>query len=234
MLQIACKDPFGKGIMQAYKNENLILEKFEVGPFMVNAYIIGCLKSGQAAIVDPGDQGDLLLKRCRELKLTPKYILNTHGHADHIMDNRYVKEHSQAQIVIHPDDAGMLTDPQLNVSALFAMPLTSPPADLYFREGEIFHVGEIPFEVLHLPGHSPGSVCLFHDPIVLVGDVLFAGSIGRTDFPGGSYEVLVNNIRNKLLPLGDQVQAFPGHGPETTLGRERRSNPFLNDAIFGL
>lgn len=219
--------------MQAYKNEHLLLERFEVGPFMVNAYIIACLKSGQAGIVDPGDEGDLLLNRCRELNLVPKYIINTHGHADHIMDNGYVKERSKAQIIIHPQDARMLTDPQLNVSALFAMPMTSPPADLHFREGEAFSVGEVAFDVLHLPGHSPGSVCLFHDPIALVGDVLFAGSIGRTDFPGGSHEMLVDNIRKKLLPLGDHVRVFPGHGPETTLGQERRTNPFLNEGILG-
>jgi glyoxylase-like metal-dependent hydrolase (beta-lactamase superfamily II) len=220
--------------MQVYKNENFILERFEVGPFMVNAYILGCLKSGTAAIIDPGDEGDRILTRCEELNLKPEYILNTHGHADHIIDNRYVKERCGAQIVIHSLDADMLTDPQKNVSAAFAMPLTSLPADLHFKEGENFKVGEISLEVLHLPGHSPGSVCLFHDPVAIVGDVLFAGSIGRTDFPGGSYEMLVNNIRTKLLPLGDHVIAFPGHGPETTLGQERRTNPFLNDAIFGI
>jgi glyoxylase-like metal-dependent hydrolase (beta-lactamase superfamily II) len=219
--------------MQVYKNEDLILERFEVGPFMVNAYILGCLKTSEAAIIDPGDEGDRILKRCEELNLTPKFILNTHGHADHIIDNRYVKEKSKAQIVIHALDADMLTDAEKNRSVFFGMPLTSLPADLQFKEGENFTVGEISLEVLLLPGHSPGSVCLFHDPIAIVGDVLFAGSIGRTDFPGGSYEMLVNNIRTKLLPLGDHVLAFPGHGPETTLGQERRTNPFLNDSIFG-
>ncbi len=220
--------------MEVFKNENLLLERFEVGAFMVNAYIIGCLKSGQAGIVDPGDEGALLIKRCKELELTPDYILNTHGHADHIRDNDYVKRETGAKIVIHPKDASMLTNPTLNISAMMGLPWTSPPADLHFKEGKTFHVGEVAFDVLHLPGHSPGSVCLIHDPIVIVGDVLFCGSIGRTDFPEGSYEQLVGNIREKLLPLGDHIQVFPGHGPDTTLGQERRTNPFLNDSIFGI
>lgn len=215
--------------MTVYKDDNLILERFEVGPFWVNAYIIGCLKSHQAAIIDPADEGDRLLERCRELGLTLQCIINTHGHADHIMDNKYVKDNTGVPIVIHPADAPMLTDARLNRSAYFGMPLTSPPADKFFREGEDFNIGDVAFEVLHLPGHSPGSVCLLHNGIAIVGDVLFEGSIGRTDFPGGSYEMLVGNIHKKLLPRGDDVRVFPGHGPDTTLGRERRHNPFLLD-----
>lgn len=205
----------------------MVLEVFEVGAFMVNCYILGCLKTQIAAIVDPGDQSDLILERCRDLNLTPKFILNTHGHADHIADNGYIKKETRADIVIHPLDAPMLTDPQLNMSAMFGTPWTSPPADLHFKEGENFRVGALEFEVLHLPGHSRGSVCLIHDPIAIVGDVLFAGSIGRTDFPGGSYEQLVGNIMRKLLPLEDHVQVYSGHGPATTIGEERRHNPFL-------
>ncbi len=219
--------------MEVFRNDELILERFEVGFFMVNTYILGCLKTGEGAVIDPGDEGERIVNRCRELNLKIRYIVNTHGHADHIMDNRYVKEKTGARIVIHPADAQMLTDPEANVSAAFSMPMTSPPADDYFREGDPFAIGEIHFDVLHLPGHSPGSVCLIHDPIAIVGDVLFAGSIGRTDFPGGSYEMLVGNIRRKLLPLGDHIIAFPGHGPETTLGQERRTNPFLNESGWG-
>ncbi len=220
--------------MKVFENEDVILERFEVGPFMVNTYILGCLKTGKAAIIDPGDEGDRIVTRCEELELTPEYIINTHGHADHRIDNGFVKEKTGAQIVIHPLDAKMLEDPKLNVSAAFSMPLTSPPADLFFKEGEDFKVGDVSLQVIHAPGHSPGSVCLFHDPIAIVGDVLFARSIGRTDFPGGSYEMLIGNIIKKLLPLGDHVIAFPGHGPDTTLGQERRTNPFLNESQFGL
>lgn len=201
---------------------------------MVNAYIVGCLRTGIAGIVDPGDEGEFLVNRSRALGLQSDYILITHGHADHIRDNEYVKRETDAKIVIHPKDAPMLTNPIQNISAMMGMPWTSPPADLYFREGEPFRVGEIVFDVLHLPGHSPGSVCLVHDPIALVGDVLFCGSIGRTDFPEGSYEQLVGNIKKKLLPLGDHVRVFPGHGPDTTMGQERRTNPFLNEPILGI
>lgn len=218
--------------MQVYRNDNLILERFEVGAFMVNAYIIGCLKTGEAGVVDPGDEGEMLVDRCRELNLDPKYILNTHGHADHIRDNEYVKKLTNAKIVIHEKDASMLTNPRLNISAFMGLPWTSPPADLFFKESEPFKIGDVSFDVIHIWGHSPGSVCLIHDPIAIVGDVLFCGSIGRTDFPEGSYGALVDGIREKLLPLGDHIEAFPGHGPETTLGQERKTNPFINDSFF--
>ncbi|TKJ41768.1 MBL fold metallo-hydrolase [candidate division LCP-89 bacterium B3_LCP] len=218
--------------MQVYKDDDLIIERFEVGIYMVNTYIVGCLKTQEAAIVDPGDESDRILKRCEELDLTVKYILNTHGHVDHIQDNEHIKNRTNAQIVIHEKDAGMLTSPRSNISAFIGEPKTSPPADLMFQAGVTFNVGEVAFDILHIPGHSPGSICLIHDPVAIVGDVLFCGSIGRTDFPDGSYEQLTNGIREKLLPLGDHFIAFPGHGPETTLGQERRTNPFINDALF--
>ena len=218
--------------MQVYKSNDLILERYEVGVYMVNTYIIGCLNTNEAAIVDPGDAGEMLIGRCQELELKPKYILNTHGHADHIRDNEYVKQHTDAKIVIHKRDADMLTNPRLNISAVMGLPWTSPPADQFFEEGKPFNVGDIAFDILHIPGHSPGSVCLIHNPVAIVGDVLFCGSIGRTDFPEGSYEALMGGIREKLLPLGDHIQAFPGHGPETTLGQERKTNPFINDTYF--
>lgn len=213
--------------MTAFKNDHLILERFEVGPFLVNAYILGCLKSRQCAVIDPGDEGKRILERCRELELSVQYIVNTHGHVDHILDNGYVKQQTGAPLIIHEKDAGMLINPRFNLSAYFMEPKTSPPADLFFKEGETFVVGELVFDVLHVPGHSPGSVCLVNDEIAIVGDVLFYDSIGRTDFPEGSLEQLIENITRKLLPRGDHILAFPGHGPETTLGRERRENPFL-------
>jgi glyoxylase-like metal-dependent hydrolase (beta-lactamase superfamily II) len=213
--------------MNLINNQALILERFEVGPFLVNAYILACARTKICVIVDPGDEGDRILNRCRELNLSVTHIVNTHGHADHILDNGFIKQETGAPIIIHPDDAPMLTDPYHNLSAYFSQPRTSPPADQYFQEGTPFHVGELEFDVLHTPGHSPGSVCLVNDVIAIVGDVLFYDSVGRSDFPGGSHETLIRSIKHKLLPRGDHIRAFPGHGPDTTLGRERRENPFL-------
>jgi len=213
--------------MTIFKSDDLIVERFEVGPFLVNAYVLGCLRSQRCAVIDPGDEGESILQRCRELGFTVQYIVNTHGHIDHILDNGYVKQQTGAPIIIHPLDAPMLTNPRHNLSAYFMEPKISPPADLYFKEGESFQIGKLVFDVLHTPGHSPGSVCLVNEEIAMVGDVLFYDSIGRTDFPEGSHDQLIKSIKQKLLPRGDHLQVFPGHGPETTLGRERRENPFL-------
>ncbi len=213
--------------MTVIKDDRVILERFEVGVYLVNAYLIGCARTKLAAVVDPGAEGEHILERARELGLSIQYIANTHGHIDHIADNGIIKRETGARIIIHPLDASMLTNPHHNLSAYFSDPISSPPADEFFQDGGTFQVGELAFEVMCIPGHSPGSVCLLRPDFALVGDVLFAGSVGRSDFPGGSHETLIRGITEKLLPRGDQVRIFPGHGPDSTLGIERRSNPFL-------
>jgi len=219
--------------MPLIENEKYVLDRLEVGPFMVNCYILGCRKTNIGAIIDPGDSGDLILERSKALNLQVKYIFNTHGHVDHIIDNRHIKEKTHAQLVIHKLDAPMLTSANRNTSALFGMPITSPPAELFFEDEQEFKLGNLALKIIHTPGHSQGSVCLYYDSFAIVGDVLFAGSIGRTDLPGGSYELLIYSIRNKLLPLGDEIVVYPGHGPETTIGHERKTNPFLNESSAG-
>jgi len=123
----------------------------------------------------------------------------------------------------------MLIDPQKNLSIFFGPAITSPPADEYLEEGKPHRIGELEFRVLHIPGHSPGGVCLYRDNTAIVGDAVFNGSIGRTDFPGGSLESLLGNIKNKILALGDKVKIYPGHGPPTTVAQERKFNPFLRE-----
>ena len=211
-----------------------MLKKLVVGLYQANCYILGCKETREGAVIDPGDEGNRILERCGELGLKIQYIVNTHGHVDHILDNGHVKEQTGAPIIVHPKDASMLTNPRHNLSAFFMEPKTSPPADLFFKEGEPFRLGELEFDVLHTPGHSPGSICLVNGEIAIVGDVLFYDSIGRTDFPEGSFEQLISSIKQKLLPRGDHIRVFPGHGPDTTLGRERQENPFLTGAAdFG-
>lgn len=203
-----------------------------VGPLSTNCYILVCEESRESAIIDPGfnkiDEEFVLEKIC-EQKLRVKYIINTHGHLDHISGNAKVKEETKAIIAVHYYDADMLTDPEKNLSRMLGLNIISPPADLVLRDGDKLRVGRHEIQVLHTPGHTPGSISLYlgEEKIVFTGDTLFAGSIGRTDLPGSSYEKLISSIKKKLLTLPDETRVYPGHGPETTIGVERRENVFL-------
>ncbi len=209
----------------------MIIRRFEVGPLMVNSYIIGCEKTRIAAIVDPGDESERLLDEAENLNLRLKQIINTHGHADHIAANGEIKEATGAKIYIHQADAEMLTDPAKNLSIYFGPAVLSPPPDGFLDESIPHYVGELKFKILHIPGHSPGSVCLVHNKHAIVGDTLFAGSIGRTDFPGGSHKLLIAGINRKIITLGDDVALLPGHGLPTTVKQERMHNPFLQEGF---
>ena len=205
----------------------MILECLEVGPLMVNCYIIGCEETKIGAVVDPGDEAERIIELAESYGLKIEQIINTHGHADHIADNREVKKAVGAKIYIHQGDADKLTTPNSNLSIYFGQAIDSPPADGYLEEGKIHKVGNLEFQILHVPGHSKGSACLVKDKIAIVGDTVFNGSIGRTDFPDGSYDQLISNIKSKLLTLSDDTELLPGHGPSTTVGYEKRYNPFL-------
>ncbi|MFP4444998.1 MAG: MBL fold metallo-hydrolase [Desulfosudaceae bacterium] len=205
----------------------MIIEKLEVGMIMANCFIIGCEETRQAAVIDPGDEADRIFYTLAEHKLTVKYLINTHGHFDHVSANKPLKKATGAELLIHAADASMLTNLS-QMAAGFGMSAdNSPPPDRTVDEGDVISVGTIDLKVLHTPGHSPGGISLYTDNKAFVGDTLFAGSIGRTDFPGGDFDTLIASIQNKLFPLGDDVIVFCGHGPETTIGRERRSNPFV-------
>jgi glyoxylase-like metal-dependent hydrolase (beta-lactamase superfamily II) len=205
----------------------MILKRIEVGPLLTNCYIIGCKETKIGAIVDPGDESERLVGEAQRLGLKVEQIINTHGHGDHIAGNEEVKKLTRAKIFIHPEDAIMLTDPYENLSLYYGPVIVSPPADAFLEEGKVHHIGNLEFKILHIPGHSRGSVCLVSDNQALVGDTLFAGSIGRTDFPHGSYELLVTGIRRKLFTLPPKTEVYPGHGESTTIEIERRENPFF-------
>jgi len=199
--------------------------------FEENAYLLWKNGQNKAIVVDPGLDHESLLEICRDRGLEITHILNTHGHADHIAGNGPVKEaFPQAKLCIGVLDAPMLGDARLNLSQGFGFPLVSPPADLLLKEGDTLEAAGMTFAIFDVPGHSPGHVVFFLDgkrPILLGGDVLFRDGIGRTDFPGGSHELLISGIENKLFPLPEPTIVYPGHGPVTTLGREKRENPFL-------
>ena len=198
-----------------------------VGPLMSNCYIIACKQTREAAVIDPGDEADNILIAISEFKSRLKYILNTHGHFDHVGANARLKQVTGASILIHEEDAPMLNIVSSSAGAWGMSSVDSPPPDQTIKEGDIIDVGQIKLKVIHTPGHSPGGVSFLTDNIVFVGDTLFAGSIGRTDFPGGNYNTLITSVKNKLFVLDDNVVVYPGHGPETTIGNEKSTNPFF-------
>ena len=200
--------------------------------FSQNAFVVWRAGSTDALIVDPGFDSDSILEVIRRERLVPVAILNTHGHADHIAGNQAMRDAFPAiPLVIGRNEAHLLTDSAANLSAAFGVPILSPPADRLVDDGERLELAGIEFLVREIPGHSPGSVVFIADreapPVVLVGDVIFAGSVGRSDFPGGSETTLLSGIRAKLLVLPEDAVLYPGHGPATTIGEEKANNPFV-------
>jgi len=188
---------------------------------------LGSEKTREAAVIDPGGDADRILITLAKDKLRCVYIINTHGHLDHSADNKRLKEVTGAKLLIHRADAPMIIH-QSKSGGMWGIHIdNSPPPDRYLVEGDVITIGDISLKVLHTPGHSPGGISLVTDKIVFVGDTLFAGSIGRTDFSGGDYKGLLRNVREKIFTLGDDVIVYPGHGPKTTVGRERKTNPFF-------
>ena len=205
----------------------MILKMLVVGPIQANCYLLGCERTREAVVIDPGDDVDTILMTLAKEKLRCVYIINTHGHFDHSGANKRLKEVTKGQLLLHEADAPMVTS-QAASGRMWGMNVeNSPPPDRYLKEGDVILFGDVSLKVLHTPGHSPGGICLVTDSMVFVGDTLFAGSIGRTDFPGGNYDGLLRSVREKIFTLGDDVVIYPGHGPETTVGRERRTNPFF-------
>jgi len=209
------------------RRKPLIIKTLAVGPIQANCFILGCERTRQAVVIDPGDEADKILLTLAESKLTVNYIINTHGHFDHVGANRRLKEATGADILIHAADAPMLAHLPAAAMAFGLRVEDSPAADRTLSDGDTIIFGDITLTVIHTPGHSPGGIALFTDKVVFAGDSLFYGSIGRTDFPGGDYNTLIASIKNKLFPLGDDVVVYTGHGPATTISQERRMNPFL-------
>jgi hydroxyacylglutathione hydrolase len=210
------------------------IEVVESAPFAENAYIVWRAGGSEALVVDPSFDTDSVLGLLDREGLNLAAILNTHGHADHIAGNGAIKEiFPQAPLIIGENDASLLNDPQANLSAQFGMSLVSPAADRTVAHGETLELAGFSFHVREIPGHSPGSVVFYcrdaNPAFVLGGDVLFAGSVGRTDLAYGDGPLLLAGIRSKLFDLPDETRVFPGHGPPTTIGRERLTNPFVGE-----
>ena len=220
---------------QLNKEDDLIIKTLAVGPIQANCHILGCEETLEAAVIDPGDEPDRILHALAESSLTAKFIINTHGHFDHVSANKRLKEVTGAPILIHSLDAPMLDELSSSAAAWGFTADNSPKPDKELNDGDEVAFGHTTLKVIHTPGHTPGGISLYAPDFVFVGDTLFAGSIGRTDFPGGSFKALKESIRKKLFVLGDHVKVYAGHGPSTTIGEERRANPFVGDkaSYFG-
>ncbi|MEM1990646.1 MAG: MBL fold metallo-hydrolase [Candidatus Bathyarchaeia archaeon] len=210
----------------------MLIIPLTVGFLSTKCYIVVCQETLEALVVDPGFseyEGKNILEEIKKSGFHVKYVVNTHGHADHISGNFMVKETTGAKIIIHYKDAEMLNDPLKNLSVMMGLIITSPPPDILVQDGDKISVGSLEFMVIHTPGHTPGSIALHckKEKVLFTGDTLFEGSVGRTDLPGASHEMLIQSIRGKLLSLPDETIVYPGHGEDTTIGRERRWNPFI-------
>lgn len=204
------------------------VKRLVVGALGVNCYIVYD-EAKEAAVIDPGDDGERILEFIQENELKIKYIINTHAHADHIGANNTVKEQTGAQLLISAADAPWLENPNYNLSAFMGQSIISCGADVILKEGDTIRFGNIELRVLETPGHTPGGICLWGDGVLFSGDTLFSGSIGRCDFPFGSMEQLITSLKAKISDLPPATKVYPGHGPATTIGDELAMNPYLNE-----
>jgi len=209
----------------------MIVKQYEVGSFSVFCYLIGDEETGECLFIDPADDTDRLISEAKSRGLTKiVYIVNTHCHIDHVMGNAPMVKKTGAKIVIHEEDAPHLVQTPPDLLTMFRAK-ASPPADILVRDGQMIQLGNMGIKVIHTPGHSPGGMSLYVDGMVFTGDSLFVGSVGRTDFPGSSWQQLENSIRKKLYVLPDDTIVFPGHNygttPTSTIGNEKRHNPFV-------
>jgi glyoxylase-like metal-dependent hydrolase (beta-lactamase superfamily II) len=211
--------------------EKMIVKQYEVGNFAVFCYLIGDEESQEGLFIDPADDTPRLLAEAKSHGLDKiKYIINTHSHVDHIMGNAEMAKKTGAKIIVHEEDAKALVRTPSHLLEMFSA-THSPPADILVKDGDVIQVGNVRLKVIHTPGHSAGGMSLHLDGMVFTGDTLFVGSVGRTDFPGSSWDMLEASIRKKLYVLPGETVVFPGHNygptPTSTIQYERRHNPFV-------
>jgi hydroxyacylglutathione hydrolase len=205
----------------------MFIKQLQVGHMAVFAYLVGDTVTGDALVIDPADNAQEIIAVAKENKLQINYIINTHGHVDHIGGNAEMQKLTGAKIIVHEDDAIMLTSTPAMMLKMFGAK-QSPPADILVKDGMIISAGNIELKVIHTPGHSPGGICLYTPGYVFTGDSLFVEAIGRTDLPGGSWQIMYNSIQTRLFTLPDDTRVMPGHNygrtPTSTIGHEKKYN----------
>ncbi len=205
----------------------LILETLVLGLFQTNCYLVGCPETQQALVLDPGGAVSPILGQAQALGLTISLVVNTHGHFDHIVGNADLVRQTGADLAVHELDAPLLYAPKFDFSFLLGKRRPRSQPTRLLRDGDTVGVGTLSFKVLHTPGHTPGGICLLGHGLLFSGDTLFHLGIGRTDLGGGDMETLMQSLEQVIVPLDDDLIVYPGHGPQTTVGYEKRYNPFL-------
>lgn len=203
----------------------MLIEKITVGELAANCYLVICEKQREAVIIDPGSEADRILKLVEKTGSRVSHVIATHGHIDHIgAAGELLDGLSPAPLIsIHPQDAAMLRDPAANLAEFAGMPFSPLKTHEEIKDGDVIKAGDVQLAVLHTPGHTPGGVCLLGGDSLFTGDTLFAGGIGRTDLPGGSHEELMKSIKDRIFSMEERIKVHPGHGPESTVGAEKRS-----------
>lgn len=211
------------------------IEQLVVGQMGVCCYLLACEESKQALAIDPGGDEEKILAHCRAAGWQLKLLVCTHGHPDHVCGNAVLKKATEAEIVMHGDDADFFARPEVEqYFSMLGLP-ASPPPDRLVRDNEVIELGSIRLQVIHTPGHTPGGICLYAAPHLFTGDTLFVGGVGRTDFPGGDTATLVNSLQKRLLALPAETVVWPGHGyggARSTIGEEARDNPYLAEKWY--
>jgi glyoxylase-like metal-dependent hydrolase (beta-lactamase superfamily II) len=212
------------------QEQDMIIKQMIVGSMSVCCYIVACERTKVAAVIDPGGDEGKILAELKQMGLSLEYIIATHGHPDHVCGNGRIQQETGAKIIMHAADDQFFGNPQVKkYFAMLGLP-PSPPVDRQVVDGDRITLGDLAFEVIHTPGHTPGGICLYNAPDLFTGDTLFVGGVGRTDFPGGSHEEMMASIRDRLLVLPPETVVWPGHGyggSRSTIGEEARTNPFL-------
>lgn len=208
----------------------MLIKQMTVGTMAVCCYIVGCEDTGEGIVIDPGGDDEKVIDMIKKEKISIKYIVNTHGHPDHVCGNARLKEETGAPIVMHEEDIAFFARSDMeNYFSMLGL-AASPPPDTSVKDGDVLEVGNLSFKIIHTPGHTPGGMCLYSKPHLFSGDTLFVGAIGRTDFPGGDMALFMRSIKERLLTLPPDTIVWPGHGyggSQSTIEKEKNSNPFL-------
>jgi glyoxylase-like metal-dependent hydrolase (beta-lactamase superfamily II) len=224
---------FGAG----FKTDNILIRRLVIGAYVVNTYLVACPETFEGVVIDPAGEPEKIIRKVEKEKIRIKYILNTHGHADHVAANKNLRKYFSVPVLMHEADDRFFSDAEVRIRSERELGLAPPDsADQTLKDGDTVSVGKLKIKVIHTPGHTPGSCCFFADGNLFTGDTLFVGSVGRSDLVGGSLNTLIQSLKNKLTVLPEDTVVWPGHdygdSPTSTIGREMKENPYITEFIL--